>query len=80
MRPEDVAGRSIPRGPDLDAIVEAVTGLLEAGFDRHRAGAAPRRRPRPVPQGNGRRRLEDTGRLEPGRREEELLVIRADKP
>lgn len=24
--------------------------------------------------------LEDTGRLEPGRREEELLVIRADKP
>ena len=23
--------------------------------------------------------LEDTGRLEPGRREEELLVIRADK-
>ena len=24
--------------------------------------------------------LEETGRLEPGRREEELLVIRADKP
>ena len=24
--------------------------------------------------------LEDTGRLEPGRREEELMVIRADKP
>jgi release factor glutamine methyltransferase len=24
--------------------------------------------------------LEDTGRLEPGRRDEELLVIRADKP
>ena len=24
--------------------------------------------------------LEDTGRLEPGRREEELVVIRADKP
>ena len=24
--------------------------------------------------------LEDTGRLEPGRREEELIVIRADKP
>jgi release factor glutamine methyltransferase len=24
--------------------------------------------------------LEDTGRLEPGRREEELVVIRAEKP
>jgi len=24
--------------------------------------------------------LEETGRVEPGRREEELLVIRADKP
>ena len=24
--------------------------------------------------------LEDTGRLEPGRREEELVVIRADRP
>jgi hypothetical protein len=31
VRPEDVAG-SIPCGPDLDAIVEAVTDYWEAGF------------------------------------------------
>jgi hypothetical protein len=32
VRPEDVAGRSIPSGPDLDAIVEAVMDYWEAGF------------------------------------------------
>ncbi len=31
MRPEDVA-EQIPRGPDLDAVVDAVQPFWEAGF------------------------------------------------
>ena len=44
VRPEDVA-ESIPCGPDLDAIVEAVQCLLEGWLHRHRARAGGQRQP-----------------------------------
>ena len=53
VRPEDVA-ESIPCGPDLDAIVEAVRPLLGGRLHRYRAHPDRRRGSGVVPQGSRR--------------------------
>ena len=53
VRPEDVA-ESIPCGPDLDAIVEAVSEYWEAGFTDIASGAGRRRHAGRVLQRGGR--------------------------
>ena len=61
VRPEDVAD-SIPCGPDLDAIVEAVRAVLGGRLHRHRPRADRRRRAGPVPRRGGRAAAREAAR------------------
>ena len=74
VRPEDVA-ESIPCGPDLDAVVEAVRPWWEAGLHRRRAGAGGRRAPAGVPRRGGRPAAREAPRGIAGLRPEGARVV-----
>ena len=75
VTPDDVA-ESIPCGPDLDKIVEAVSEFWEAGFTDVCARAGRRRGPGPVPRAGGRAAAgEPSGRGPMSQSSDRLTVV-----